>query len=87
MSRFRRMRWTPALIIPLAVLGLLLKGYVPDPSVGSATFHFFVVSLASALALFLAMFILIAARQVRDARVFFLGLTFYGMSGISWSTR
>src|SRR5258708_452922 len=82
MSRFGRLRWTPALIIPLAILWLLMQGYLRDPSMGTATFHFFVVSLASSLSLLLALFILVAARQVRDAKVLFLGLTFYAMAGI-----
>jgi hypothetical protein len=76
------LRWAPAPIAPLILLWLLMQGFLRDPSIGTPTFHFFIVSLASGLSLFLSLFILIAARQVRDARDFFLGLAFFGTAGV-----
>ncbi len=82
MANSGQLRWVFVLPIPIALLGLLLSGHLSDPSVSLPVFHFYVVSLATSLSLFLALFILLAARKAQDARVLFLGLTFYTMAGL-----
>jgi hypothetical protein len=85
MTRRQLMRglgWTAVITIPFAILILALAGVTPDPVWQGTNFHFLIVSLTSFIALFMAIFMLVAASQLNDARVVFLSLAFLGIAGI-----
>lgn len=83
MIRTRRvLMWALIGCGPLVVLGALAGGLLPDPTMNAPRFHFFVVTLTSAVALGLALLMAFAARQVRDARVVLFALAFLGVAGI-----
>jgi hypothetical protein len=70
-----------AALLPLPLMALLLTGFIFDPAWPVPVFHFFVVTLTSSLAFILAAFMLTAAGQLKDARVFFLSLGFIAIAG------
>ena len=64
------------------MLFLALAGVIPDPTWIGSNFHFLIVSLTSFIALLMAIFMIVAATQLKDARVVFLSLAFLGIAGI-----
>jgi hypothetical protein len=78
----RKWLWAVFAVVPLILFVLLRKGVVNDPSWSVPQFHFFIVSLTSLVALFMAGLLVIAAGQLKDARVVFLSLAFLGIAGI-----
>src|SRR5688500_20376842 len=64
------------------MLSMLLQGVVHDPTWRGAQFHFLIVSLTSFVALTMAIVMVVAAGQIKDARVVFLALGFLGIAGI-----
>jgi hypothetical protein len=74
--------WGVVGLVPLVLLVVLLRGLISDPVLGGPVFHFYVVSLASIQALLLALLMLVAANQLRNARVFFLAMAFLSIAGI-----
>jgi hypothetical protein len=61
----------------------MLRGQVvTDPTWSVPHLHFFVVSLTSVIALFMAGLLVVAAGQLKDARVVFLSLAFLAIAGI-----
>jgi hypothetical protein len=67
---------------PVALFLLLTRGVVADPEWVVPSFHFFIVSLTCLVALLLAGLMVLAAGQLRDARVVFLSYAFLAISGI-----
>jgi len=59
---------------------LLRAGTLNDPNWVVPNLHFFVVSLTSLIAGFLACLIVVAVGQLRDARVIFLSLAFLAIA-------
>ena len=83
MASLRRwLNWSLVVCAPVLLLALLLRGVLPDPRWQLPTFHFYIVSLTSLVAIGLAILMAVAAGQLRDARVFFLALAFLGMAGV-----
>lgn len=78
----RALFWVPIILAPPLLLVALTAGFVADPVFSAPRFHFFAVTLTSAMALALALLMAFAARQVRDARVVLLALAFLGVAGI-----
>jgi hypothetical protein len=74
--------WAGVVLLPFIALALTGAGLVPDPAWLALTFHFYIVSATSLLALVMAGFTVIAANQVRDTRVFFLSLAYLSIAGI-----
>lgn len=74
--------WTCAAIVPLALFVLLSQGVLSDPTWAVPNLHFFVVSLTSLIAAFVACLMVVAAGQLRDARVVFLSLAFLAIAGV-----
>src|SRR4051794_26336222 len=74
--------WGAVCIGPVALFALMSSQVLPDPSWVIPNFHFFVVSLTSLIALFLACLMVLAAGQLREARVVFLSLAFMAIAGI-----
>jgi hypothetical protein len=74
--------WSLLALTPTLLLGLFLGNVIPDASWGSPTFHLYIVSFASLLALTLTILMSVAAFQLRDPRVLFLSLAFMGITGI-----
>ncbi len=77
-----RLYWILVSGLPLLALGLLLAGRVPDPALVVPTFHFYVVSVTSIVALGMAALIGLAARRLDDPRVGLLSLAFTGIAAI-----
>src|SRR3954454_6412496 len=82
MSLRNRTSWALLAVGPFAILELLLQGILPDPTWTGANFHFLIVSLTSFIALIMAALMVVAAGQLKDARVVFLSLGFLGIAGI-----
>lgn len=74
--------WTAVVALPFLLLAFLLTHGTRDPLWMSFGFHFYVVSLTTFLTLGLAGLMAVAARQMRDARVFLMALAFLSISGI-----
>ena len=74
--------WSLLALMPTLLLGLFLGNVIPDANWGSATFHIYIVSFASLLALILTILMTAAALQLRDPRVLFFSLAFMGITGI-----
>lgn len=74
--------WAGVVLLPFLVLVLTGAGLVPDPTWLALSFHFYIVTATSALALVMAVFTVVAANQVRDTRVFFLSLAYLSIAGI-----
>ncbi len=74
--------WGAIAVFPTVLLWSLLNDVLSDPVWAGPTFHVYIVSFASLLALILAVFMRIAAGQLRDPRVLFLSLAFMGIAGI-----
>ncbi len=74
--------WGLIAIFPTILLWSLLNNVVSDPVWAGPTFHVYIVSFASLLALIMAVMMRIAAGQLRDPRVLFLSLAFMGIAGI-----
>ncbi len=74
--------WGGVIALPLLTLIVLLSGIIPDPIWAGPRFHFVVVCLTTLLALVMALFVVRAANQLRDLRVFFLALTYLSIAGI-----
>jgi HD-GYP domain-containing protein (c-di-GMP phosphodiesterase class II) len=83
MAKLRQwLPWVCAGSVPIALFALMREGALYDPTWIVPNFHFFVVSLTSLIALFLASLMAIAAGQIREARVVFLSLAFLAISGL-----
>ncbi|MEX1157439.1 MAG: HD domain-containing phosphohydrolase [Thermomicrobiales bacterium] len=78
----RWLPWAGMAVAPFVAFMLLREGVLSDSSFAAPTFHFFIVSLTSLVACFMAGLLVIAAGQLRDARVVFLSLAFLGIAGI-----
>ncbi len=76
------MLWAGIAVAPIVVFLLLQRRAIVDPTWTVPDFHFFVVSLISLIALFMAGLLVIAAGQLKDARVIFLSLAFLAIAGI-----
>lgn len=74
--------WSLLALTPTLLLGLFLAHIIPDASWGSPSFHLYIVSFTSLLALILTILMSAAALQLRDPRVLFLSLAFMGITGI-----
>ncbi len=74
--------WGLIAIFPTLLLWSLLENVVSDPVWAGPTFHVYIVTFASLLALILAVLMRVAAGQLRDPRVLFLSLAFMGIAGI-----
>jgi hypothetical protein len=78
----RILLWILVAMGPLAFLGLLYLGAIPDPSLGGSVFHFYMVTTISAIVFTLAVVMRVAAGQLRDPRALFLSLAYLTISGI-----
>lgn len=78
----RQLPWLAVVVLPLLILFALLRHVVADPAWVGPTFHFYIVSMTSLIALFLAVVMSMVSGQLKDARVFFLALAFMGLCGI-----
>lgn len=78
----RLLGWGCIVLAPVVALVLFLSGALRDPTWAVPIFHFYIVSLTCLLAIGLALLMLVAAHQLRDVRVFFMGLAFVGIAGI-----
>ncbi|HVX28911.1 MAG TPA: HD-GYP domain-containing protein, partial [Nitrolancea sp.] len=74
--------WSLLAVTPTLLLGLFLGNLIPDSTWGSPSFHLYIVSFASLLALILTVLMSVAAGQLRDPRVIFLSLAFMGITGV-----
>jgi HD-GYP domain-containing protein (c-di-GMP phosphodiesterase class II) len=74
--------WALLLLLPLLVLLAFTYGLVPDPRIGGAVAHVWIVTLTALAMGGIAALMTVAAFQVREARVFFLALTFISIAGI-----
>ena len=74
--------WAILLLCPLLVLLAFAYGQLPDPRIGGAVAHVWIVTLTALAMGGIAALMTIAAFQVREARVFFLALTFISIAGI-----
>lgn len=81
-SAKQRCAWALLAVAPLLVLFLLVQGVLNDPVLMGADFHFLVVTMTSFIALIMAVLMVVAAGQIRDARVVYLALGFLGIAGI-----
>ena len=77
----RRVGWALIGTVPVAAMALLLTNIISDPTWPGPVFHFYIVSTTAFIATLLAILMAVAAGQVRDARVFFLALSFMGIAG------
>ncbi|MDZ7728518.1 MAG: HD-GYP domain-containing protein [Dehalococcoidia bacterium] len=66
----------------MLIFAVLLAYPSLDAELGSATGHFWIVSAVALLALLLAATVLVAARELPEARTFFLAMAFLSISGI-----
>lgn len=69
------------LALPVAVLVLLLRHPVLDPTFRRPALHFAVVTLAAGAAALVAGLVLLVAERLRDTRAFLLGLGFWAIAG------
>jgi HD-GYP domain-containing protein (c-di-GMP phosphodiesterase class II) len=72
--------WVGIVVGPLVVLAGLLVGAVGDPVLLNPALHLELAALTSALAVTTMLVLLVAARQLQDARAFFLALAFLGLA-------
>ncbi len=71
-----------ALAVPLALFGALILFPDLDHPWGTTSFHFYVVSAASLLAAGTCVVLIASARSVRETRILFLALSFFGLGMI-----
>jgi HD-GYP domain-containing protein (c-di-GMP phosphodiesterase class II) len=74
--------WAVNVFIPLFFLFAFAYGFFPNPAVGGAIPHIWIVTITALAMAVLAGLMTTAAFQVREARVFFLALTFISIAGI-----
>lgn len=74
--------WIALTVFPLALFFAIDGGLVTDPSWRVPNGHFFVVTLTALVTFFVAGLLVVAASQLRDARVVFLSLAFMAIAGI-----
>lgn len=79
---FRGIAVALVLAAPLVFFFVLLRNPQWDAAYGAGSFHFYIVSAASAVAVVLAIAVIWAARTLPDARTFFLAMAFVSMATI-----
>src|SRR5262245_24087192 len=72
--------WVGIVVGPLVVLAGLLVGAVGDPVLLNPALHLELAALTSAVAVATMLVLLVAARQLQDARALFLALAFLGLA-------
>ncbi|HUG16818.1 MAG TPA: HD-GYP domain-containing protein [Thermomicrobiales bacterium] len=78
-------RWAPwgiLAVLPMSIFLLLDQQVARDPVWQIPNGHFLIVTLTALLTFFVAGLMVIAASQLRDARVVFLSLSFLAIAGI-----
>lgn len=78
-------RWAPWIllaVLPMLIFLLLDLQLTSDPFWQIPNGHFLIVTLTALITLFVAILMVIAASQLKDARVVFLSLSFLAIAGI-----